>query len=121
LGGFAYVEFVRTEDALRAVRQGTPHVFRYRERLVDVDFAPWEIHVGPIYCTVYISGWPASDGRLALLQGTDDIPNIAGATVCASFFPLTCKISSFGLTSCHMTDNSAAEEKTGSSQCVFAI
>jgi hypothetical protein len=89
--GFAHVEFASTEEASRAVRQGAPHGFRYRQRLLDIDFAPWVFYVRPAYVVVYISGWPASDGRHALLQWAYDIPNIAEATVCTSLFPFTSK------------------------------
>jgi hypothetical protein len=89
MGGYAHVQFASTEDALRAVRQGAPHGFRYMERLVDVDFAPWSFYVGPIYNALYISGWPAACDRLSLVQWTNDIPNITGATVCTSLFPFT--------------------------------
>jgi len=75
------------EEAVRAARQGVPHGFRYEERLLDVDFAPWVFYLGPLYRSVYISGWSASDGRHALLQWASDIPNIVGATVRTSSFP----------------------------------
>ena len=86
LKGYAHVEFASTEEALHAVRQGVPHGFRYRQRLLEIDFAPSTSYVGPVYRAVYISGWPASDGRSALLQWTNDIPNIAEATICTSLF-----------------------------------
>jgi hypothetical protein len=63
LNGYAHVEFASTEEVLRAVRQGAPHGFRYRKRLLDIDFAPWVFYVGPAYRVVNISEWPASDGR----------------------------------------------------------
>jgi hypothetical protein len=88
LQGYAHIEFASTEEALRAARQGAPHGFRYRQRLLDIDFASCVFYVGP---AVYISGWPASDGRPALLQWTYDIPNIAEAAVCTSLFPFTPK------------------------------
>jgi len=66
---------------MRAARQGAPHGFRYVDRLLDVDFAKWTFHIGPKYRSVYIAGWPASDGRPALLQWVCDIPNIVGAVI----------------------------------------
>lgn len=72
---FAHVQFVGTEEALRAVRQGATHGFRYGQRL-DVDSAPWVFYIGPAYRAVYISGWLASNRRPALLQWMYDIPNI---------------------------------------------
>jgi hypothetical protein len=94
LNGFAHVEFASTEEALRAARQGSPHGFRYADRLLDVDFARWIFYIGPAYRVVYISGWNTSHGRNGLLQWTYDIPNIVGARVCTSltlsdFYPLT--------------------------------
>jgi hypothetical protein len=80
LDGFAHIELASTEEALRTVRRGVPHGRRYRQRLLDINFAPWVFYVGPTY--VYISGWPASDGRPMLLHWTYDTPNIAEATVC---------------------------------------
>ena len=82
--GYAHVEFASTEDAVRAVRQGVPHGFRYRKRLLDIDFARWVFYAGPKYRVVYISGWLTSDGGPELLRWAHDIPNIAGATVCMS-------------------------------------
>jgi hypothetical protein len=79
--GIAHVEFASTEEAIRAARQGAPHGFRYVDRLLDVDFAPWIFYIGPAYRSMYIAGWPASDGRPALLQWACDIPNIVGAAV----------------------------------------
>ena len=72
---FAHVQFVGTEEALRAVRQGATHGFRYGQRL-DVDSAPWVFYIGPAYRAVYISGWLASNRRPALLQWMYDIPNM---------------------------------------------
>ena len=85
--GFAHVEFANTDEALRAVRQGAPHGFRYRERLLDIDFAPWVFYIGAAYRVVYISGWPPLDGRQWLLRWVYDIPNVAEATVCTSLSP----------------------------------
>ncbi|KAI9507299.1 hypothetical protein F5148DRAFT_1206079, partial [Russula earlei] len=85
LNGFAHVEFASTEEALRAARQGTPHGFRYENRLLHVDFAVWKLYIGPEYRVVYISGWPASHNRSALLQWAYDIPNVLGATVLPPF------------------------------------
>ena len=122
--GYAHVEFASTEDALRAVRQGAPHGFRYRNRSVDVDFALWEFYVGPMYRAVYISGWPGSKDQPALLKWTDDIPNIAGATVCTSLFPFTPEISTLGLMPCRIMNNSAATSRRKTlrpPQRVFAI
>jgi hypothetical protein len=82
--GFAHVEFASTEDALRAARQGAPYGFRYADRLLDIDFAPWISYFGPAYCVVHISGWPASHTRPALLQWAYDLPDIVGAAVRAS-------------------------------------
>jgi hypothetical protein len=82
--GFAHVEFASTEEALRAARQGAPRGFRYKDRLLDVDFAPWIFYVGPGYRVVYIFGWPGSKGRSGLLQWAYDIPNVTGTTVCKS-------------------------------------
>jgi hypothetical protein len=79
--GFAHVEFASTEEAIRAARQGVPHGFRYANRLLDVDFAPWLFHIGPTYRVVYISGWSTSKGRSALLQWASDIPNVISATI----------------------------------------
>ena len=87
MNGFAHVEFASTEEAVRAVRQGAPHGFRYMERLLDVDFARWVFYIGPAYRVVYISGWPASNGRHVLLQWTNDIPNVVGASICTSSTP----------------------------------
>ncbi len=81
LNGDAHVEFASIKDALRAVRQGASHRFRYRQRLLDIDFATWVFYAEHAYRVVYISGWPASDGRPALLRWTYDILNIARATV----------------------------------------
>jgi hypothetical protein len=69
---------------MRAARQGAPHGFRYEDRLLDVDFAPWKFYIGPAYRSVYIEGWSASEGRPALVQWVCDMPNIAGAVVRAS-------------------------------------
>jgi hypothetical protein len=77
LNRYAHVEFASNEEALRAVRQGVQHGFRYGQRLLHIDFAPWVFYVGPAYRVVYISGWSASDDRPALLQWTYDIPDIA--------------------------------------------
>ncbi|KAH9976887.1 hypothetical protein BGW80DRAFT_885458 [Lactifluus volemus] len=85
--GFAYVEFASTEGALRAARQGAPHGFRYTDRLLNVDFAPWVFFIGPEYRVVHISGWPASHTRPALLQWAYDVPNIDTLAVRA-FLPL---------------------------------
>jgi hypothetical protein len=74
-----------------------------------------------MYRVVYISGWPASDGRPELLQWANDIPDIVGATVCTSLFPFA---PTLGLTSCHVVNNSAAiswGESLRSSRCVFAV
>jgi hypothetical protein len=79
--GFAHVEFASTEEAIRAVRQGAPHGFRYAQRLLDVDFASWAFYVGPGYRVVYISNWPPSDGRSALWKWVGDIPNVVGTTI----------------------------------------
>ena len=87
MSGYAYVEFASIDDALHAVRQGAPHGFRYKNRLLDVDFAPWEFHVGPTYRVVYISGWPGLDLRPAFMRWVKDIPNVLGGTVCTSLFP----------------------------------
>jgi hypothetical protein len=81
-GGFAHVEFASTEEALRAARQGAPHGFRYADRLLDVDFARWHLHIGPAYRVVYVSDWNPSNGRNALFQWAYDIPKIIGARVC---------------------------------------
>ncbi|KAF8492390.1 hypothetical protein F5888DRAFT_911356 [Russula emetica] len=83
--GYAHVELPSTEEALRAVYQGVPHGFRCRQRLLDIDFAPWVFYVGRAYRVVYISGWPGFDGRPALLQWTYDIPDITEATVSPPF------------------------------------
>ncbi len=80
--GFAHIEFASVDEALRAMRQGAPHGFRYRQRLLDMDFAPWSFYIGPSYRVVYISMWPASSGRLGLSQWTYDVPNIVWTTVC---------------------------------------
>lgn len=74
--GFAYVEFASTEGAIRAARQGAPHGFRYADRLLNVDFAPWKFFIGSAYRVVHISGWPASHTRPALFQWAYDVPNI---------------------------------------------
>ena len=66
---------------MRAAHQGAPHGFRYEQRLLDLDFAPWVFYIGPAYRVVYISGWPASSGRRALLQWTYDIPNVVSAAI----------------------------------------
>jgi hypothetical protein len=89
LKGYAYVEFASTEEALRATCQGAPHGFRYRQWLLDIDFSPSVFYVGSAYNAVYISGWPAANGRPALLQWIDDIPNIAQASICTSLFRFT--------------------------------
>ncbi|KAH9177213.1 hypothetical protein EDB89DRAFT_1519523 [Lactarius sanguifluus] len=83
--GFAHIEFSSTEEALRAARQGAPHGFRYEDRLLDVDFAPWLFYIGPGYRLVYISGWPASNTRPELLQWAYDIPHVTGASVLPPF------------------------------------
>lgn len=88
LNGFAHVEFASTEEALRAARQGAQQGFRYGQRLLDVDFAPWVFYIGPAYRVVYISGWPASSSRPALSQWAYDIPNLIATTVCTSFCSL---------------------------------
>ena len=75
-----HVEFASPEEALRAVHQGAPRGFRYRQRLLDIDFVPWVFYVGPVYRVVYTSGRPASDGRPVLLRWTYNIPDIAEAT-----------------------------------------
>ncbi|KAH9970270.1 hypothetical protein BJV74DRAFT_867387 [Russula compacta] len=85
LNGFAHVEFASTEEALRAARQGAQHGFRYAQRLLNVDFAPWVFYIGPAYCVVYISGWPASSSWPALWQWAYDIPNMVAATVLPPF------------------------------------
>ncbi|KAH9954695.1 hypothetical protein BC827DRAFT_1272378 [Russula dissimulans] len=83
--GFAHVEFATTQEALRAARQGAPHGFRYAQRLLHVDFAPWKFYISNAYRVVYVSGWPASEDRHALLRWAYDIPNIHGATVLPPF------------------------------------
>lgn len=83
--GFAHIEFSSTEEALRAARQGAPHGFRYADRLLDVDFAPWLFYIGPAYRVVHLSGWPASHTRPELLQWAYDIPHVAGAAVLPPF------------------------------------
>ncbi|KAH9054768.1 hypothetical protein EDB87DRAFT_1419965 [Lactarius vividus] len=85
MSGFAHIEFSSTEEALRAARQGAPHGFRYKDRLLDVDFAPWLFYIGPGYRFVYISGWPASNTRPELLQWAYDIPHVTGAAVFPPF------------------------------------
>ena len=89
LNGFSHVEFASTKEAVRAVRQGAPGGFSCRSQPLGIDFASSVFYVGPGYRVVYISGWPASDGRPALLQWAHDIPDIAEATVCTSLFPFT--------------------------------
>ncbi|KAH9044961.1 hypothetical protein EDB83DRAFT_2406379 [Lactarius deliciosus] len=83
--GFAHIEFSSTEEALRAALQGAPHGFRYEDRLLDVDFAPWLFYIGPGYRFVYISGWPASNTRPELLQWAYDIPHVTGVSVLPPF------------------------------------
>ena len=89
--GFAHIEFASTEEAVRAVSHGVPHGFRYRQRLLDIDFARWVFFVGPAYRVLYISGWPASDGLSALLRWTYDIPNLGEAAICTFLFPFSPK------------------------------
>ena len=68
---------------MRAARQGAPHGFRYKDRLLDVDFGQWMFYIGPTYRVVYISGWPASHARPELQRWAYDIPYVTGASVCA--------------------------------------
>ena len=83
--GFAHIEFSSTEEALRAARHGVPHGFRYEDRLLDIDFAPWVFYMGPSYRVVHISGWPASHTRPHLLhRWASDIPFIVGGSVSKS-------------------------------------
>ncbi|KAI9461900.1 hypothetical protein BJY52DRAFT_163912 [Lactarius psammicola] len=83
--GFAHIEFSSTDEALRAARQGALHGFRYADRLLDVDFAPWLFYIGPAYRVVYIYGWPASHTRPELLQWAYDIPYVTSASVLPPF------------------------------------
>jgi hypothetical protein len=92
LKGYAHVEFATIEEALRAVRQGVPNGFTYRQRLLDVDFAPSVLYAGVPYRAVHISGWPASIGRAGLMRWASDIPKIIEAYVCTSLFPFTLNI-----------------------------
>ena len=109
MNGFAHVEFASTEEASRAVRQGALYGLRYRERLLDIDLAPWVFYIGSAYRVVYISGRPPLDGRHWLLRWTYDIPNIGEATVCTSLLPFP---PTLRLTLCHTMNNSAAIPRT---------
>jgi hypothetical protein len=79
LNGFAHVE-----EALHVAPQGAPYGFRYAWRLLNVDFSPRAFHISAAYRAVYISGWPTSNGRRALLQWTYNIPHIVGAIISTS-------------------------------------
>ena len=54
LNGFTILQDRRGIAALRAVCRGAPHGFRYRQRLLDIDFALRVFYVGPTYRVVYI-------------------------------------------------------------------
>jgi hypothetical protein len=66
------------------VRKGAPHGFRYAQRLLDLDFAPWVFYVSPKYRLVHISGWLPSNTQRTLLQWVYDVPNVTNAKVCMS-------------------------------------
>jgi hypothetical protein len=84
LNGYAHVEFASTEEALRAVRQGAPHGFLYKQRLLDIDFVPWVFYASPAYRVVDGTslGGPRLMADLRCCSG-----HMTSLTVCTSCLP----------------------------------
>ena len=119
LNGFAHIEFASTEDVLRAVRQGAPHGFRYRQRLLDIDFAlVYSISgLGAVWSTS--QGGPRWMADLGCCSGHMTSPQYRRGNRLYVSLPFP----PHRLTLRHMLNNSAAIPRTKvfrSSHCVFA-
>jgi hypothetical protein len=108
LNGFAHVELASIEEASRTVRQGVQHGFRYKGRLLDIDFSPWVLYIGPcgVHLQVACVEWPAWTTAMDVRYPQYRRGNNSYVPT-TSLYPKLSTLS-LRLTSCQMINNSAS-------------